>query len=130
MMKRLVLLIAIVLSAGCVQIVPIASTTVTTPDPSEALFVQVLEEEAPRRAEALAELERDHSQSPWALRAKKIEELRTSRDALTDRIRNLERRNNTEVQKNRALEKELNSLRNDLEKLKQIIIEMEQRSRI
>jgi hypothetical protein len=129
-MKRFLLLASLLLgAAGCVSIVPMVHTDPV--DPSEALFVQVLEAPVHQRAaDAMAQLESDYPQSPWTSRARTVDDLLKSRDALQRRIRDLERKSSDQAQKNRTLEGEVERLLGDLEKLKQIIIEMEKRSTI
>ncbi len=126
MKPLVVLLIPLILSAGCVRIVPI--TQGDPADQSEVLFVQVLEAPEPQRMQALERLQSEYPHSPWTPRAKRIEELLRAQDTLTARIRDLERTNAGQLKKSRSLEAELERLRDDLEKLKQILIETEQRS--
>lgn len=91
--------------------------------PADELFLQAMDEiSAGAPGTAFETLLRDHSDSLWTVQAQAIAELTKTRDAQTVRIQTLKQENSRLLQENRKL-------KDDLEKLKALVIESERRRR-
>jgi hypothetical protein len=109
-------------AAGCLPAVgkPSAAT----------LFSQGVEEVAAgREPQSLTALVQLHPQSPWAERARVLTALSEEHQRLLERAQSAERELANCRRDARQNEGELGRLRQDLEKLKKLVIEMEKRAR-
>lgn len=94
-----------------------------TGPPADELFLQALDEiSADTPGTAFDTLQRTYPESPWAVSALSINELRHTRDTQEARIRGLQQENNRLLQENRRLKE-------DLENLKKLVIETEKHRR-
>lgn len=91
--------------------------------PADELFLQALGEiSAATPGAALDMLRRDYPDSPWTASAQSINELQQAHDAQEARIRSLQQEKNRLLQENRKLKE-------DMEKLRKLVIETERRRR-
>ena len=91
--------------------------------PADKLFLQAMNEiSAAAPGAAFETLRRDYPDSPWAVHAQAIAELARTRDAQGDRIQTLKQEKSRLLQENRKL-------KDDLEKLKALVIDTERRRR-
>lgn len=126
MIRTLFTLFALALLTGCT--LGVIAPAPVPPDPAESLFLTYLEGPASDRTEALARLNAEYSQSPWAARAQRVSDMRAARDSQGQRVRLLEQEKTRCLQEKESLEEEARRLRDDLEKLKKLLIDMEMRS--
>lgn len=128
MIRPLAPLVLLLATACTPTIIPIR-------DPAEPLFVRVLEGTATERAEALAALKEEHPGSPWTARARAAADLHRQRESQSQKLRQAEQERSRCRQENEDLLAEaarLNAetarLREDLDKLKKLLIDMEKRA--
>ena len=85
------------------------------------LFLQAVDETSSAApGAALDTLRRDYPDSPWTAKAQAWDDLNRAREALEIKIQTLQQDKNRLVQENRKLKE-------DLDKLKKLVIEMEKR---
>ncbi len=106
--------------------------------PDQQIFVQGMEEfdAAGGEPEAFAALQEDYPDSPWTAKAQTIQTLMETIQKQQKAIRRLKNSQAASNQQNQKLLQQIESLENDLEtleaertKLRQLLIELEQRDR-
>jgi hypothetical protein len=89
--------------------------------PEHQLFLQAVDETSSAApGTALDTLRRNYPDSPWTAKAQALADLNRTREALEIKVQTLQQDKNRLLQENRKLKE-------DLDKLKKLVIEMEQR---
>ena len=120
---RWILLLFLLLSTGC-------SLPHLAQKGAESLFDQGLKEmAADKKPKSLAELQRRFPESTWARRASVLSRLYAARQNTDKQLQVLEQELSDCSTKSRQDQEELLQLRNDLQALKQLVIETEKRAK-
>lgn len=121
---RWLLLLFCLLAAGCLG----PGWPLQTP--AEVLFHRGAEElAAGKEPQSLTTLIRRYPESPWTQRALSLSRLADEQKRLGDQLRSLEAEVSRSRREGKQKDEELARLRQDLERLKQLVIEMEKRAK-